>query len=75
MKNITVSLPEELARWARLWAAEQDSSVSALLARLLQEKRESESRYQAAMTQFLSQKATRISDGSAYPSRESIHER
>ena len=75
MKNITVSLPEELARWARLWAAEEDSSVSALLARLLQEKRESESRYQAAMTQFLSVKATIISDGSAYPSRESLHER
>ncbi|MDA8411793.1 MAG: hypothetical protein M0001_15580 [Treponema sp.] len=75
MKNITVSLPEELARWARLWAAEEDSSVSALLARLLQEKRESESRYRAAMTQFFSGMATRISDGSAYPSRESLHER
>jgi hypothetical protein len=75
MKNVTVSIPEELARWARLWAAEHDSSVSGLLSRLLQEKKESESRYQASMDSFLSRPATRLSDGSAYARRDSLYDR
>jgi hypothetical protein len=54
MKNVTVSILEELARWARLRAAEHDSGVSGLLSRLIQEKRESESRYQSSMDGFLS---------------------
>ena len=75
MKNITVSLTEELARWARHWAAEHESSVSGLLSLLLQEKRENETRYQASMDSFLSRPATMLSDGSPYPSRDSLHDR
>ena len=32
MKNITVAVPEEIYRAARIYAAERDSSVSALVA-------------------------------------------
>ncbi len=74
MRNVTVSIPEELARWARIWAAEHDSSVSGLLSRLLQEKMESESRYQSSMDSFLSRSATNLSDGASYPSRDSLYE-
>ena len=75
MKNITVSMPEDLARWARVWAAENETSVSGLLSQLLQEKRERESRYQSAYQEFLAEKPVLLSDGSAYPSRESLYER
>ncbi len=35
MKNVTVSLPEDVYRRARIRAAEEDSSLSALVQRLL----------------------------------------
>ncbi|MCC7078411.1 MAG: hypothetical protein IT198_14915 [Acidimicrobiia bacterium] len=36
-RNITLSLPEELVRRAKILAAEQDTSVSALVASLLEQ--------------------------------------
>ena len=37
MKNVTITLDEETARWARVEAAHRDMSVSRLIAELLQE--------------------------------------
>ncbi len=42
MKNITVSVPEETYRQARIKAAERDTSVSALVRNFLTELAESE---------------------------------
>ena len=75
VKYVTISIPEELARWARLWAVEHESSVSGLLSRLLQEKKESELRYQSSMDSFLSRPVTRISGGESYPGRDSLYDR
>lgn len=75
MKNVTVAMPEDLARWARHWAAEHESSVSSLLSQLLQEKREKETRYEAAMAAYLSKAPTVLSDGNGYPGRESLYDR
>jgi hypothetical protein len=36
MKNITVSVPDETYRGARVWAARRDTSVSAVVAYLLE---------------------------------------
>jgi hypothetical protein len=36
MKNITVAVPDETYRSARVWAAQRDTSVSAVVARLLE---------------------------------------
>ncbi len=38
MKNVTISLNEKIARWARVKAAEQDKSLSRFLAELLEER-------------------------------------
>ena len=35
-KNITVTVPEETYRQARVWAAERDTSISAVVAYLLE---------------------------------------
>lgn len=75
MRNVTVSLADDLVRWARVWAAEHDTSISAMLAQVLKEKMEKESRYVASMNEFLAMEAREVSDGSAYPSRESLYER
>ena len=75
MRNVTVSLADELVRWARVWAAEHDTSVSSMLSQILKEKMEKENRYLAAMKDFLSLEARELSDGSAYPTRESLYDR
>lgn len=46
MKNITVSVDEDTYRRARMKAAEQDTSVSALVKRFLTELASSESDYE-----------------------------
>lgn len=38
LRNVTVTLDEEVARWARIEAARRDTSVSRLLGELLKEK-------------------------------------
>lgn len=75
MRNVTISLTDELVRWARVWAAEHDTSISAMLSQILKEKMEKESRYLAAMNDFLSMDVRELSDGSVYPSRKSLHNR
>ena len=46
MKNITVSLPDDLYRRARIRAAEQDTSVSALVRQFLMTLGEGESDFE-----------------------------
>ena len=40
LRNVTVTLEEEVAKWARIEAARRDTSVSRLLGELLKEKME-----------------------------------
>ncbi|MEX2530555.1 MAG: hypothetical protein WD960_07270 [Gemmatimonadota bacterium] len=76
MKNVTVSLHEEVARWARLRAAELDTSVSRLLGELLRELMQREQGYDAAMKAYLDVAPVRLQENAdPYPSRESLHDR
>lgn len=56
MRNITISLSDELAQWARVWEAQHDTSISAMLSQTLKEKIELESRYAIAQDRFFSEK-------------------
>lgn len=49
MKNVTITLPEDVARWARVWAAERESSLSKAIADLLSERMNADSEYVKAM--------------------------
>ncbi|CAA6818164.1 MAG: Unknown protein [uncultured Thiotrichaceae bacterium] len=60
MKNITISLDDEVAQWARVWAAKNDVSVSRMLSKLLKKRMHEEEGYNAAMQQFLSSPATAL---------------
>lgn len=76
MKNVTVSLDDEVAQWARVWAARHNTSVSKLLGQLLAERMEEESAYEAAQKRFLSRPPRPLKDsGQSYPSRDALHER
>jgi hypothetical protein len=76
MKNVTITLKEEVARWARVKAAEKNTSVSCLLGEMLQERMREEEAYRLAMDQYLSLRAQTLKKaGTRYPRREELHER
>ena len=76
MKNVTVSLPEDTARWVRVEAAKADRSVSAWLAELLDDTKRRGDEYDAAMERCLAIKPRKLEwiDGRK-PTREELHDR
>ena len=74
LRNITVTLEPELARWARIEAARRDTSLSRFLAAILQERMVAQSGYGAAMRRSLARKPFLNTDG-RYLSREEVHDR
>jgi hypothetical protein len=74
LRNITISLEEDIARWARIEAARQDTSVSRFLAGILKERMLARDSYERAMRRALGRKAFLNTDG-RYLSRETSHER
>jgi hypothetical protein len=76
MKNVTITLDEELARWARIRAAELDTSVSRLVAELLREKMVNTKSFDKAMERYFTQEPVRLKrPGSKYPRRHELHDR
>ena len=74
LRNVTVTLEEQVARWARIEAAEKDISVSRLLGEILKERMLDNDGYEAAMRRALARKPFLKSDG-RYLSREEAHGR
>lgn len=74
LRNVTVTLDEKVALWARMEAARQDTSVSQLLARILRERMRETDDYDRAMRQALARKPFLKTDG-RYLSREDVHDR
>ena len=77
MKNVTISLDETIARWARVKAAEQDKSLSRFLAELLEERMRQDSGDRAEFLQvFRSVKPVRLREpGEKLPTRDEIYDR
>ena len=76
MRNVTITLEEETARWARVWAAREGTSVSRLLGDLLKEKMLREKGYHTARRRFV-ERPPRVlkAEGEEYPGRDEIHDR
>jgi hypothetical protein len=75
MKNVTVTLDEETARWARIEAAKRDMSMSSLIRALIEQSMAGQESYEAAMLRYLGRPARVISRRGPYPSREELHDR
>jgi predicted nucleic acid-binding protein len=73
VRNVTVSVEEDVALWARLEAARRDTSVSRLLGNFLKERMTRESRCDQAMQSALARPPFQASDG-RYLSREQVHD-
>lgn len=75
MKNVTITLDEEVAKWARIWAARQEKSVSRVVGELLKKLMLEEEGYEAARKQFLTRQPTPLKKKGRYPKREEIYDR
>jgi hypothetical protein len=74
LRNITITLEEDLARWARIEAARQDTSVSQFMADLLRQRMLENDSYEHAMRRALARKPFPPTDGQ-YPKRGEIYDR
>lgn len=76
MKNITITLSDDLYQWLRIKAAEDDRSVSRWLAELVEGMRRNDDDYEVAMRRYLAMKPCKVSwPGGSRPSREELHDR
>jgi len=74
LRNVTVTLDEAVARWARMEAARAETSVSRLLGKILEERMAQQDEYGKAMKRALGRKPFLKTDGK-YSTREEAHER
>ena len=76
MRNVTITLDEETAKWARLEAARRDTSVSRLVGELLREYMAATSAYEASQEEFFSRHPRPLKKrASRYPGRDDLHDR
>jgi hypothetical protein len=62
LRNITITVDEDVARWARIEAAKEDTSVSRLVGEMLREQMAEEENYEKAMKRALRRKPFGKSD-------------
>ena len=76
-RNVTITLEEDVARWARIKAAERDSSVSQLVGEMLKEKMKDDDAYDAAMRDhFAMVKPVKFEKpGGRFPTRDELYDR
>ncbi|MEE8583522.1 MAG: DUF6364 family protein [Acidobacteriota bacterium] len=75
MKNVTITLDEEVAKWARIWAARHDRSLSRVVGGLLKKLMLEEEGYEAAKKQFLARQPAPLKKKGGYPGREDLYDR
>ncbi len=76
MKNVTITLDEETASWARIRAAHQGTSLSRMIGALLRREMREAREYDDAMRRFLACTPVKLKrTGARYAKREALHER
>ena len=77
MRNVTITLDDDTALWARIEAARQDTSLSRFVGGLLREQMQRRHRYEEARRAFMDyhRPDPSLGGGAPYPSRDEIHER
>ena len=69
MKNVTVTMEDSVAEWARMEAARRNTSVSRLVGQMLAEKMRHDDAYERAMQEWRKRQRGYASDGAPYPRR------
>ena len=74
LKNVTITLPEEVAHWARKRAAEENTSVSRLVGKILEAQMRQTDDYQEAYRRWKALKPMEI-DAQHRLTRDEAHAR
>ena len=74
MKNVTITLEEDVAKWVRIRAAELETSVSRLVGELLKQSMLKERDFDFAKSRFLGVDPRPLKHSGTYPSRAELHE-
>jgi len=76
VKNLIITLDEEVAHWAMIRAAQRHTNVSRLVGEMLREKMLEEQSYRTVMQEYLSRPPKKLKrPGVRYPRREELHGR
>ena len=76
MKNVTISMDEETARWARIEAACHDMSVSRFVGAVLRERMTTSDDFERARQSYLNRGAVPLGiRNDPLPGRDEIHRR
>ena len=76
MKNITITLDERTATWARARAARLEMSLSRYVGELLERTMHESREYERAMREYFAKRPVKLKKrGSRYPTRDELHER
>lgn len=76
MKEVTSTLDEETAAWARIYAAERNISLSSIVGGLLRNHRYEWHDYEESLRRFLAQKPVELDKpGDRYPTRDETQDR
>jgi len=74
MKNVTVTMDDTVADWARMEAARRNTSVSRLIGEMLADKMRHDDAYERAMREELEFKSMGASEA-PYFTREEVNDR
>jgi hypothetical protein len=78
MKNITITLDDETAEWARVQAAQRGVSLSRFVGEMLRKELPQAQEYERAMNRWLARRSTDrplSAPGEKLPTREEIYDR
>lgn len=75
MRNVTIKIDDEVARWAKVHAARHDTSISRMVEEALRRKMLEEEGYDAARRDWTSRGPVAMGRGGGYPDRDELHDR
>lgn len=75
LRNVTITLDEETAQWARVEAAKRDTSVSKLVGETLRERMAEEGAYERAMKSLFSRRPQPLGYRAQKQARDELHDR
>ena len=75
MKNVTVTMEEDVLEWVRVKAARDNASVSRYLGKLVEQARARDSAYERAMRAALKFEPLRMPKDARYLSRDKANSR
>lgn len=75
LKNVTITVEEDVLRWARLEAAEKETSVSRLVGKMLSDRMRASGEYWKAYQRWKRRKPIPGLNASARMTRAQAHER